>query len=811
MGSPHHKAGKGSILIVDDDLSARQTLAAIVEGEGYEVQCAPSGHTALTFAREEPPELILLDIRLPDVDGFELCQRLKSDAGTCGIPVIFLGAVEDVQDIVKGFVAGGVDYVTKPFHAEEVLARVRTHVALHQLQSDLGRLVEQRTVALQAAKAELEKHIEALDRSERELQERLRFETLLAELSAEFVNVPAERVDGKIVDAQRRVCECLGLDLSALWEWSVETPQFLTLTHLYRPLGGPPLPDRLNSEELFPWALRKILRRESVVVSRHADLPAEATHDLEVWRQYGIKSTLGIPLSVGGGPILGALSFDTMRAERDWSEPIVQRLQLVAQIFANALARRRADEALRTSEARLTLAAASADARLWELDPHTGKVWTTEKGRAFYGIPQEQPLTLERIVNMIHPEDRERVRRSIEEALQSGQTMHIEYRVVRPDGAVRWIASQGRVSVLSADRPGRLMGVSLDITEGKQMEEQLQARLLEIERLKQELEQENVYLREEAKHLFGHEEVVGQSDPMRRVLAQVDQVSRTDSTVFIVGETGTGKKLIARAIHNLSRRKDRTLVTVNCASLPPSLIESELFGREKGAYTGAMTMMKGRFEFADGSTLFLDEIGDLSLEVQAKLLRVLEDGQFERLGSSKTVRVDVRILAATNRDLVRDVQSGRFRKDLYYRLNVFPIAIPPLRERPEDIPLLAWSFVREFEKVMGKRIESIPRRTMEALQRYTWPGNVRELRNVIEHAMIISIGKSLEVRIPALSAEEPATSQALEDIERKHILSVLEKTRWRLTGEGGAAEQLGLKRTTLQSRMKKLGITRPTR
>jgi transcriptional regulator with GAF, ATPase, and Fis domain len=197
--------------------------------------------------------------------------------------------------------------------------------------------------------------------------------------------------------------------------------------------------------------------------------------------------------------------------------------------------------------------------------------------------------------------------------------------------------------------------------------------------------------------------------------------------------------------------------------------------------------------------------------VQAKLLRVLEDGQFERLGSSKTVRVDVRILAATNRDLVRDVQSGRFRKDLYYRLNVFPIAIPPLRERPEDIPLLAWSFVREFEKVMGKRIESIPRRTMEALQRYTWPGNVRELRNVIEHAMIISIGKSLEVRIPALSAEEPATSQALEDIERKHILSVLEKTRWRLTGEGGAAEQLGLKRTTLQSRMKKLGITRPTR
>ena len=370
--------------------------------------------------------------------------------------------------------------------------------------------------------------------------------------------------------------------------------------------------------------------------------------------------------------------------------------------------------------------------------------------------------------------------------------------------------SRGRRHPESSAKPVRLMGVTIDITERKQMEEQLQARLLEIERLKQELELENIYLREETKHLFGHEEVVGQGDTMREVLAQVDQVARTDSTVLIVGETGTGKELIARAIHNLSRRKDRPLVTVNCASLPPSLIESELFGREKGAYTGAMTMMKGRFEFADGSTLFLDEIGELPLEVQAKLLRVLEEGRFERLGSSRTVHVDVRILAASNRDLAHDAHAGKFRKDLYYRLNVFPIAIPPLRERSEDIPLLAWSFVREFGKKMGKRIESIPRRTMEALRRYPWPGNVRELRNVIEHAMIISEGKTLGVRMPALAAEEPVPSPALDEVERKHILSGLEKTRWRLAGEGGAAEQLGLKRTTLQARMKKLGIKRAT-
>jgi transcriptional regulator with GAF, ATPase, and Fis domain len=342
------------------------------------------------------------------------------------------------------------------------------------------------------------------------------------------------------------------------------------------------------------------------------------------------------------------------------------------------------------------------------------------------------------------------------------------------------------------------------------MEMQLQEKLLENERLKQELEQENLYLKTEARQLQGHEEVVGQGDAMRAVLAQVDQVAATDSTVLITGETGTGKEVIARTIHNRSKRKGRPLVMVNCASLPPSLIESELFGREKGAYTGAMTMMKGRFELADGSTLFLDEIGELPLEVQAKLLRVLEEGRFERLGSSRTLRVDVRILAATNRDLARDVETARFRKDLYYRLNVFPIWIPPLRERPEDVPLLVWSFVHEFERKIGKRIESIPRRVMEALRQYPWPGNVRELRNVIEHAMIVTSGRKLDVRLPAPGREEALASRRLEDVERDHILRVLERSRWRLTGDGGAAEQLGLKRTTLQSRMKKLGIKRPT-
>jgi formate hydrogenlyase transcriptional activator len=248
---------------------------------------------------------------------------------------------------------------------------------------------------------------------------------------------------------------------------------------------------------------------------------------------------------------------------------------------------------------------------------------------------------------------------------------------------------------------------------------------------------------------------------------------------------------------------------VNCASLPPTLIESELFGREKGAYTGALTRMTGRFEIADGSTLFLDEIGELPLELQSKLLRVLEYGMFERLGSTRTIKVSVRIIAATNRDLSQAFNEGKFRKDLYYRLNVFPITIPPLRERKDDIPSLVWAFVRQLEKTLGKRVDRIPKKNMDALMGYTWPGNIRELRNVIEHAMIMSASTTLEIMPPALDREETTGSfKSLEDMERKHILEALEKTNWRISGKNSASEMLGMKRTTLQSKMKTLGISR---
>ena len=296
------------------------------------------------------------------------------------------------------------------------------------------------------------------------------------------------------------------------------------------------------------------------------------------------------------------------------------------------------------------------------------------------------------------------------------------------------------------------------------------------------------------------------------MLQQVERVAVTDTTVLILGETGTGKELIARAIHHHSARKDRPLVKVNCAALPPTLIESELFGHEKGAFTGALTRKMGRFELADAGTIFLDEIGELPLDLQAKLLRVLQDGTFERLGSVQTTTVDVRVIAATNRHLVQQVAAGHFREDLYYRLNVFPVTLPPLRERREDIPLLVWYFIAKCQGKLGKPIERIPERAMATLVAYHWPGNIRELANVIERAIILSPGTTLVVD-EALGSSELAdpsilSTQPLEEVERVHILAVLDACQWRIKGEGQAAERLGLHPSTLYSRMKKLGIER---
>lgn len=308
---------------------------------------------------------------------------------------------------------------------------------------------------------------------------------------------------------------------------------------------------------------------------------------------------------------------------------------------------------------------------------------------------------------------------------------------------------------------------------------------------------------------LGADMVVGRSAAVGEVLELVRQVAATDSTVLLLGETGTGKEVFATHVHELSARRARPMVRVNCSAIPATLMESELFGREKGAFTGASAREVGRFELAHRSTIFLDEIGDLSSEIQIKLLRVLEEKQIERLGSPRSIRLDARIVAATHRNLEQRIAEGTFREDLFYRLNVFPIHVPPLRERPEDIPLLVWRFIEDFSSTFGKRIDEIDNDTMAELQHYPWPGNIRELRNVIERAMIVATGGRLNVPLPSPAPAAGTSSVKLVDVERDHIQSVLESTGWRIRGHGGAAERLGLKATTLETRMARLGLRRP--
>ena len=449
----------------------------------------------------------------------------------------------------------------------------------------------------------------------------------------------------------------------------------------------------------------------------------------------------------------------------------------------------------------------------------TGQVWATDKIRELFDFPPHEELHFKSFLGRIHPEDREWVHQTVQQAMQSGEELIIEYRVLRADGSVRWIASRGRLQQATTGKPSGIMGVSVDITERKHSEDELKEAYLEIRKLKERLEAESAYLQEEIKTEHNFENIVGRSDALKYVLYRVEQVAATDSTVLILGETGTGKELIARAIHSTGKRSGRALIKVNCATLPANLIESELFGHEKGAFTGATTKKLGRFELAHQATLFLDEIGELSLDLQSKLLRVIEEGEFERLGSSKTIKVDVRVIAATNRNLEKEMQAGRFREDLWYRLNVFTITVPPLRERPEDIPLLVKHFVDFFNKAFGKSLNKIPTSVIESLQRYHWPGNVRELKHVIERAAINSAGNTMQLAeafaAPALSPSLTADNSAsvsflsLEEMERQHTLRVLAKVGWKIEGKGGAADILDINPGTLRSRMKKLGIRKP--
>jgi formate hydrogenlyase transcriptional activator len=344
-------------------------------------------------------------------------------------------------------------------------------------------------------------------------------------------------------------------------------------------------------------------------------------------------------------------------------------------------------------------------------------------------------------------------------------------------------------------------------------ESALRSSVAEIERLNVRLEADNVYLKEEIQSYHNFDDIVGESVALRIALTRLAQVAPMNSSVLLLGPTGTGKELFARAVHERSRRHARPLVRVNCAALPPTLVESELFGHEKGAFTGAVGVRQGRFELADGGTIFLDEIGDLPLEIQVKFLRVLQEGEFERVGSSRSRRVDVRVIAATHHDLEKAVAEGRFRADLYYRLSVYPIHLPSLRDRVDDIPRLVWFFIHRHQRDLGRQITKVPQSVMEALQRYELPGNVRELENVVERAMIASSGDTLQLDAPLAlgikSGRPSESSDNLDSVQRAHIESVLERCGWRINGAGNTAERLGIHPNTLRFRMKKLGVVCP--
>jgi transcriptional regulator with GAF, ATPase, and Fis domain len=517
---------------------------------------------------------------------------------------------------------------------------------------------------------------------ERELES---FERLTADISTRFSILPVDELLGAIEATLQRIVETLDVDRSTVLELSEDGDAVESLHFWARP-DIPPL--RLPDALALSWYLGVLRRGEIVRVSdAERDLPPVAAAEWAYTRQTGMKSNLTVPVSLGGR-LVSALAVGTFRHPREWPDPLVERVRLIAEIIGAALQRRRHELALRESVA-------------------------------------------------------------------------------------------------------------------------------EIERLNRRLQTENRYLHEEIRSSQEFNEIVGKSEALRLALGRVEQVAPTDSTVMLLGESGTGKELFARAIHDLSPRRQRALVRVNCAALPAGLIESELFGHEKGAFTGAVAQRPGRFEVADGGTLFLDEVVDLPVDLQGRLLRVLQEGEFERVGSSRTMRVDARVIAATNRDLEAAVRDGSFRLDLYYRLTVFPIALPPLRNRREDIPELVWFFITRHQRRMGRHIKRVPRAAMEALQRYDWPGNLRELQNVVERSMIRSTGDVLEVDEVLgggrRRATAPSADRALAAVERAHIEAVLDECGWRINGGGHAAEMLGLHPNTLRFRMKKLGITRPSR
>ena len=630
--SPDRKR-KGNIVVIDDEPASLNSLLTILTEHGYSARPANDGEAGLQLVKRDLPDLALVDVNMPGMNGYQVCASLKNDPATRQIPLILILSIDDTINQPKAMLSGSVDYITSPFDAEEVLWRIETHICLCRLRENLEAAIRARNAKLAATGEEVEK---------------------------------------------------------------------------------------------------------------------------------ALQETLALARITG---------------------------------------RKHAEEKLREQEAELRQVLDLAPQHIAVLGPEGSRLYTNRASLDYHGLTLKDWQRCDP-GRFVHPDDVERLG-GVEQPESSPSVDDAEVRLLRKDGAYRWFLVRRNAL---RDARGSLLRwyvAATDIEDRRQAEERLQT--------------ENVVLREEIDKTSMFEEIVGNSSPLQALLSRVAKVAPTDSSVLITGETGTGKELIARAIHRRSRRAPRAFVSVNCAAIPRDLIASELFGHEKGAFTGATQRRLGRFELADGGTLFLDEVGELPAETQVALLRVLQEHEFERVGGTQTIRTDVRVIAATNRDLDVAIAEGAFRSDLLYRLNVFPIEVPPLRERREDIPVLVAYFIDRFARKAGKSITEISQRSLDLLHAYSWPGNIRELQNVIERSVIVGSGNTFSIDESWLSkgttrrVSRPQTSTPVErerPDEREIIEAALAESKGRVDGPSGAAAKLKIPRSTLESRIRALKINK---
>jgi PAS domain S-box-containing protein len=621
---------KGSILVIDHEPASGELLSTILTEHGYAVHLESEVELGLQFVKHTLPDLVLVEVRMAGTDGYQVCVRLKNDPATRSIPVIFISSIDHRINQAKALLSGAVDYVTRPFDAEEVLWRIETHISLRRLRENLEAAVRKYTEELVTTSDELDR------------------------------------------------------------------------------------------------ALREI------------------------------------------------------------------------HVLARVTGRKHAEEKIREQEAELRQVLDLAPQHIVVLRSDGSPLYTNQAALDYHGLTLEKWRSHD-LRGLFHPDDCERMTSGTQIKILSESPHQTEARLLRKDGKYHWFLFRFNPLRDGQGRITRWYLAGTDIEDRKQAEERLQ--------------RENVALRAEIDHSSMFEEIIGSSEALRKVLAEVAKVAPVDSTVLILGETGTGKELIARAIHKQSRRSARAFVSVNCAVIPQSLIASELFGHEKGAFTGALQRRLGRFELAEGGTILLDEIGDLPADTQNALLRVLQEHEFERVGGTESIRADVRVIAATNRDLRSAMANDAFRSDLFYRLNVFPIEIPPLRERREDIPILVEYFIDRYASKTGKKIKNINKKSLELLQSYSWPGNIRELQNVVERSVIVCETETLVIDENWLyqnTAKTPPLnrplSQELLDQEKEKIEAALAETKGRVSGPRGAAAKLGIPPSTLDSKIRSLKI-----